>query len=352
MIWRVRDELSKKERLIRSLYETLRDELDGFLIQKSLIDSYHNFLSHNVEYPFVDKRELKPKARIFEKESPYHRAFIVMFCEGSLPDYCKKYIRYFDKNKVVKENLEYLVDVKIYKSFADNLRYFETRGFFHLLDGLLPLDYALLIQRDESVRRKTRYILSHFYVKIDWPIVEAAEDLGKDLRYISRDIYERGDKYAEALQQKLFEYYGSHYTAGGRRTAGLVAAQFLKHLDFISTVYVSSAESRSLTKISEQGITKFVLLPLSPEEISKICQENNVPQVDFEKYYVVIKTEIYSVVIFEVTYTHTEYSVPSADGRLRELNPDYYWLTVASQWLLPNLPYQDKMSLPYKTIYV
>lgn len=351
-MWRARSELSKKECLIRSLYETLRDELDWFLIKKALIDSFRNFLTHNGEYPFVDKRELKPRARIFEKESPYHEAFIVIFCEGSLPDYCKEYIRYFDKNRVVKENLEYLADMQVYKNFADNLRYFERKGFFNLLDGLIPLDYALLIQRDETIKRKTRYMLSHFYVRIDWPITQAAEDLGRYLRYISKEIYEKGNKYAEALQQKLFEYYGFHYTVGGRRTAALIAVQFLRRLDFLSTVYVSSAESRALTRVSEQGISRFVLLPLPPEEVNRICHENNISRQDFEKYYVISKGQTYSVGIFEVTYTHTEHSQPPADGKLRDLNPDYRWLTVTNQLLLPNIPYVDRRPLQYKTIYV
>lgn len=351
-MWRRRSELSKREGLIRSIYETLRDELDHFLIQKSLIDSYYNSLAHGEEYPFVDKRELKPKARIYEKEFPYHRAFIVMFCEGSLPEYCKKYIRYFDKNKVIKENLEHLVDIEIYKNFADNLRYFEGKWFFNLLDGLIPLDYAMLIQRDETVKRKTRYVLSHFYVKIDWPIIDAAEDLGKYLRYISKEIYEKGDKYGELLQQKLFEYYGCHYTAGGRRTAGLVAAEFLRKLDFISTVYVSSAESRSLASISEKGVTKFVLLRLSPEEVTKISQEHRISKRSLEKYYFITEDKGHFVVIFRVNYARTEYSKPPADGRLRELNSDYYWLTVTDQFLLPNLPYADKRPIPHKTIYI
>ena len=62
--WSVREELSQENRLRRSYYELLRDELDQQMFQYSLIDSYNNFLSKNVPYPFVEKRELKPRARI------------------------------------------------------------------------------------------------------------------------------------------------------------------------------------------------------------------------------------------------------------------------------------------------
>ena len=62
--WRVREELSKADRLRRSYYELLRDELDHFLLKHALIDSYFNFMQNGTDYPFVEKRELKPRARI------------------------------------------------------------------------------------------------------------------------------------------------------------------------------------------------------------------------------------------------------------------------------------------------
>ena len=66
--WNVREELSLADRLRRSYYELLRDELDQQMIQYALIDSYHNFLNKKIPYPFVEKRELKPRARIPDLE--------------------------------------------------------------------------------------------------------------------------------------------------------------------------------------------------------------------------------------------------------------------------------------------
>ena len=54
--WNYREELSQVEKLKRSYYELLRDELDQFLLQYALIDSYHNFISHQNRFPFVEKR--------------------------------------------------------------------------------------------------------------------------------------------------------------------------------------------------------------------------------------------------------------------------------------------------------
>lgn len=345
------EEISYQERVTRFIYKYLREELERFLIKKALIDSLSNFLRQGLEYPFVDKRELKPRARIFEKEYPLQNAFLVIFAEGSLPSYAKRYIRFFETNKLVKENLEYLVDFKLYKDFAKNLCYFEQSDFFGLIEELLPMDFALLIQKDSSVKR-TRYTLSHFRVKIDWPIDAAAEDLAKYLRYISKDLYEKGEKYAESLQQKFFEYYGFHHTAGGRRSASIIAAQYLRQLDFISTVYVASSSCRSLTKIAtDDTLSKYVLLRLSNEEMSKIATENNLNEEKFERYFIVHRFRDYGVVLFQVTYTHPEPSIPPADGKLRELNPDYYWLVVDKQLIMPALKYPEVRPLVYRTIY-
>ncbi|MCD6319621.1 MAG: hypothetical protein J7M03_02960 [Candidatus Desulfofervidaceae bacterium] len=139
------EQISCQERITRFIYKYLREELDRLLIKKALIDSLFNFLHQGLEYPFVDKRELKPRARIFEKEYPLHNAFLVIFAEGSLPSYAKRYIRFFETNKLVKENLEYLVDFKFYKDFTKNLCYFEQSDFFGLIEELLPVDFALLI---------------------------------------------------------------------------------------------------------------------------------------------------------------------------------------------------------------
>ena len=75
----------------------------------------------------------------------------------------------------------------------------------------LKMDYALLIQRNQ--RTKVQYGLTHFHVRVDWPIADAAEDMAQSLRYISKDLYEKGDKYAEDIQKKFFEYYGFIFTS-------------------------------------------------------------------------------------------------------------------------------------------
>ena len=202
--WSVREELSQENRLRRSYYELLRDELDQQLIQYSLIDSYTNFLNKNIAYPFVEKRELKPRARIPAVEHECQNCFLVIFVEDSIPSIHKKYIRFFRTNRTNKNNLLRYEPLPLSEKFDRNQKYLESTHFYDLLNLLIPVDYALLIQRDPSRKKKNRYSLSHFHVKIDWPIADAAEDLAISLRYISKDLYEKGDKYGVDVQKKFF----------------------------------------------------------------------------------------------------------------------------------------------------
>ena len=208
-MWKYRERLNYYEKLRRSLYEILRDALEMRLMKISLIDSFYNFLKHGVEYPFLEKSELRPKSKKMEQESELYNTFIVIFCEGSISPELKNYIRFFPDNKIIKKNVEHLASLSLYKKFHRNLRYFESPRFLDFLESLLDIDYALLIQQDPTVKKKNRYALTHFHVKIDWPIADAAENLGIWLRYIQNHLYENGDKTGHILQNKLFEYYGT-----------------------------------------------------------------------------------------------------------------------------------------------
>ena len=55
--WGYREQLSVTNRLRRSYYELLRDELDQNLIRYALVDSYNQLKDKKKKYPFVEKRE-------------------------------------------------------------------------------------------------------------------------------------------------------------------------------------------------------------------------------------------------------------------------------------------------------
>lgn len=349
--WSVREELSQVNRLRRSYYELLRDDLDQFMLDYALVDSYKRFLSRGTPYPFVEKRELKPRARIPGQEYECQNTFLVIFLEDTLPARYKKYIRFFNVNKTTKTNLLQSKALPLPDTFDRNQKYIDSAHFYDFLKILLPVDYALLVQRDPASQLKNRYVLSHFHVRVDWPITEAAEDLGQSLRYVSKDLYEKGDKYAEVVQRKFFEYYGVPVMVGGRRTAAIVASQYLKRIPCISTVYVGSSESRALIRISERGISKAILILLGEQEMQQLAANNNMALPTFKKNYVVAREGKQGVCIFQVSYVYTNHARPPDDGKLREINPDLNWLTVGQELILPRPGVLKYPPLPTGLIY-
>lgn len=349
--WSVREELSQVNKLRRSYFELLRDELDQFLIQYALVDSYNNFCIKDIPYPFVEKRELKPRGRIPDVEYDCQNAFLVIFMEDSIPAVHKKYVRFFEDNKTSKKNLFKSKTLPLSGKFDRNQKYLESANFSNFFKILLPVDYALLIQRDPGSRTRDRYCLSHFHVRIDWPIVDAAENLGQSLRYISKDIYEKGDRYAEDIQKKFFEYYGLPPMVGGRRTAAIVAAQYMRRIPCITTVYAGSTEARALMRISERGVTKSVLMKFSNDELDQIAEANNLVPRTFKKNYVVARQGKSGICIFQAAYSFTTHSRSPDDGKLREIKPDLNWLTVGTQQIIPKPGVWKYPPLPLNVIY-
>ncbi len=349
--WCVRDDLSLANKLRRSYYKLLRDDLDQYLLQYSLIDSYNNFIENNMDYPFVEMRELKPRARIPDIEYKQHNAFVILFLEDALPSDHKKYIRFLEDNKTTKANLIRSKTLSISGTFDRNLKFLDSVHFTNFLNTLLPVDYALLIQKDADLKSSTRYYLSHYHVRIDWPIAEATEKLAISLRYVSQDLYEKGDKYAEDMQKKFFEYYGLQFMAGGRRTAAIVAAEYLKKIPCINTVYAASSESRTLFRISETNVSKTVLLKMTDEDIDKTAAANEISSDDFRDNYIVVPEDQGGISLFRAIYSRTDPSRSPDDGKLRELKADLFWRSVFGQHILPKPGNWDYAPLQHNIIY-
>ena len=349
-MWLYRERLNYYEKLRRSLYEIARDALEIQLMKVSLVDSFYKYIENDIEYSFLDKSELRPKSKKMERESEFFNTFIVIFCEGAINPSLKNYIRFFPENKAIKKNLEYLANFSLFKKYTPNLRYFDEAPFLNFVKEMLNIDYALLIQQDPTIKKKNRYALTHFHVKIDWPIADAAEDLAKSLRYIQNNLYENGDEQARVLQNKLFEYYGCHHSVGGRRTAALIAAQLLRKLDLISTIFISSAESRTMIKYSERGVSKFFLIKLTNSEISELAVKEGMDPEELKSSYL-YPAKNYHVGISEAVYDYTQYSKPPEDGKIRRLKPAYNWLSLTDEFLhpKPDLPHLRPVS--YDWVY-
>ena len=349
-MWIYRERLNSYEKLRRSLYEILRDTLEARLMKISLIDSFYNFVKNGVEYNFLEKSELKPKSKKMEKESDFYNTFIVIFCEGTINSELKNHLRFFPENKVIKKNVEYLAEFSLAKNYHTNLRYFDEPKFLDFVEDLLDVDYALLVQQDATVKKRNRYSLTHFHVKIDWPIADAAEDLCRWLRYVQNNLYENGDKEAHILQNKLFEYYACHHSVGGRRTAALIASQLLRRMDFISTVFVSSSESRSMVKYSERGVSKFFLIQLNENQLTALSQKEGMEVETFKSSYL-YPAEGYYVGISEAVYGYTAFAKPPEDGRLRRPRPAYNWLKLKDEFLHPKDGFFTLRPINYNWVY-
>lgn len=331
-----RFELSYLEMVRRSFYVFLRDELERRLKNITFEKIYKQCKDDNTPYPYVDPREMRPKKREFAKESTLALPYIIIFAEETIDNAYQKYIRFSDNNKVRKDNLALVSAVQLKKPFYSGIKFFERNTFFELLETLLEVDYALLIQRDERYRKQNRYALSHFHVKIDWPIAEAAESLGKELRYTSKNLYEKGERTATILQEKLFEYYGWHHQGtGGRRTAALIAAQYLKQVSGLSTVYVSSSETRTLTRYSEKGVGRSAIIQLDKDYAHQILESYRLPLETFRQGYVLGESDDYYDVMLSVLYKHTKWAVPPSDGKIRIIRPDFSWLAVDREMIIP-----------------
>ena len=139
--------------------------------------------------------------------------------------------------------------------------------------------------------------------------------------------------------------------AGGRRTAAIVAAQYLKQVRGITTVYAGSSESRALFRYSERGVAKFVLTKLSRDELDAIAAENGLSLQKITKNYVVARQKRGYVCLLQVTYQWTSHARPPEDGRLRDIKPDLNWLTVGEQHILPRPNVWKYPPLPVNLIY-
>ena len=347
--YKKRDLLSKKQKFRRSYYELLRDSIEDSLIEESLIVSYNNFKEAKTPYPFVEKKELRPRAIVPNTEYDLHKSFLVIFLENHLENIHKKYIRFLDLNKTTKANISFLENIDLKENFHRNIKYIEDANFLKLFKKLLNVDYSLLIQK--TVQKEDKYSISHFHVKIDWPVTEAAENLAKRLRYISQDIYENGEKYAEEIEKKFFEYYGLPIMAGGRRTAAIVATEYLTRLPSLSTVYVSSNESRSLLKIFETGLARYILIKINKKSINTLLKDNNITPEYFEKNYIIEKHAKSFICIFRTSYYNTTHSLPPADGKLRKLKMEPNWLSVVGQHIIPKPGTIEAVPIKHKIIY-
>ncbi len=69
--------------------------------------------------------------------------------------------------------------------------------------------------------------------------------------------------------------------------------------------------------------------------MKQTAEDNNLALQTFKKNYMVSRNRKNGIFIFQATYSFTNPARSPDDGKLRELIPDLYWLTVGGQHILP-----------------
>lgn len=325
-----------------------RQRLTELLIQHSLIDSFFNFTSNGKSYPFNTPEEVLPHVATRGGESALHNPVFVILIDGNLPKALDKHFRLRASNRVTWRNIQRMapgLDLSDFK--AADCR-FDDPGFRRLLGQLLPLDYALVAERppQEGTRERGPIELTHMHVKVERLTDNAIKDLGKQLGYLERRLFERGEDYVEALETKFFEYYGFSANASGRKSAAAMSAQLLARHGQRFGVFVSSQEDCRLTVLDEgETVTQYFLIRLQGSRATAFRRRLDAAGASSEDFSVSGIRNGPQVLLFRLVLRRTDAGRPSGKHRPdRDLLAP--WLAVDEQAILP-LPGREAPAVPY-----
>jgi hypothetical protein len=124
----------------------------------------------------------------------------------------------------------------------------------------------------------------------------------------------------------------------------------MRKLDLISTVFISSSESRPMIKYSERGVTKFFLIQLTDQQIVALAQKEEMDVESFKAAYLYPAKDYY-VGISEAVYGPTLFSLPPENVKLWKSRPAYNWLKLRDEFLHPNDSKLNKDPINYSWIY-
>lgn len=93
-----------------------------------------------------------------------------------------------------------------------------------------------------------------------------------------------------------------------------------------------------------------MLIKVPKSDIELITKEQQISPEKFKEHFLVDLQDADEVGILHVVYSNSIYSKPPDDGKLRKLRPDYQWLNVRNQLLIP-IDSPETYPVPYRTIY-
>ena len=336
-----------------------RASLTKQLLRYSLVDSFYRFISDGKPYPFITPDQLLPglsQARVEHR----HQSTVLMFLiDDALPRPLNKHFRLRASNRVSWRNIQRLapdLDLSDFKAAHCRL---DDPGFADLLPRLLALDYALLAQQSDD---DDGMVLSHMHVKVERLTDTAIKELGKQLGYIERRLFERGEDYVEALEGKFFEYFGFSTNAAGRKSAAAMAAQLLSDHEMRFTVFVAGQEDCRLTVLDHgPTIDQYLLIRPSGPALDRFRQAAATAGVDDLSRYALSslddapamdgceESDAGLVLLYRLRLQRTAAAQAAGHGKRGHRDRDLLkpWLRIEAAAVLPR-PDQDGPEIPFQ----
>lgn len=315
--------------------------LNAILVEHCLIGTFERFRLAGLGFRFPAPESIYPASATVAPEDPNRNTALLFCVDGLLPAAVRKHFRLRNSNRVAWRNIRRLLpdaDLSNYRTTHNRIEAMECR---ELLIQLLPLDYALLVERPPDEHgAPLPSELTHLHVKVERITDNALRDLGRRLGYVQRNLFERGEDYVEALEAKFFEYHGFPAHASGRQAAAAMAAQLLRQYDARFSVFVASQESGRLTVLTEQDtVTQYLLVEADARLLARVAEAGPA------RYVVPGSAGTPGAAVLRLRLRRTEAARPLA-RRNRDVDLMAPWLEVAAQELLP-LSGQDAEPLPY-----
>lgn len=324
-------------------YQDTQNHLRDFLITSTLIESYHSFAQNNKPYPFATPSSLIPGISTDAYEHPFQRSALVLVIDEPIPPVLRKHIRFRSANEINYNNLaRFAPEVAKQGTLPDKL-ILPDEQFFSFLNRLLDIDYGLLLQRLVDVEQIE---LTHLHVKVERLTDNAVRFLARDLGYIRRSLYEKGEAYAEILERKYYEYFGFAPNASGRKCAAAMAAQLLSNQVDRFSVFVSCQEDCRLTLLDEsKTITHHFLIKVTNSDLNEICGTNM-------QHYTINNNPLPDnshIVCYYVKFGRTSVAQPLRQREVIRLENDLSkpWLETIGSGILP-LPGRKVPALSFK----
>ena len=323
-------------------YDAARAWTRDFLIAYSLVESYFTFAEHGRAYPFVARNMILPNTGAGALEQTFQNTAFIILTDGEVPRGLNKHFRLRKSNQVSWQNIQRLapkLDLSNYK--ADHCIITSPQAG-PLLRKLLTMDYAILVENRQDVAA-----ITHMHMKVERLTDGAIRELAKDLGYIDRRLFERGEDYVDALEVKFFEYFGFSAHASGRKSAAAMAAQLLSRYDQRYTVFVANQDDCRLTVLDEgDHITQYILAHLGRDDTARFVEAAKALGTnDVEPYFVLREASGLPVIIMRIEFSRTAAAKPGPRSARDRLLCDP-WLAISRRSVIAPQERQRNTPLP------